>query len=139
MNETRKIKIGDWTATPALNLLERDGRSHKLEPRAMEVLVHLAERAGEVISAEELVHAVWQGRVVGDGAVYQSISQLRHALGDESDGVRYIQTIPKRGYRLVASVSSPKPEPEPGDAVAADPETSTRRFTGRRRNYVILG
>ena len=76
----------------------------------MEVLVHLASHAGEVVSADELINAVWEGRVVGDGAVYQSINQLRHALGDDRDDVQYIQTIPKRGYRLVASVTTLEPE-----------------------------
>ena len=68
----------------------------------MEVLVYLAGRAGEVVSADELIDSVWGGRVVGDGAIYQSINQLRHALGD----VAYIQTIRKRGYRLVAPVTT---------------------------------
>ena len=104
------IRVGDWTVRPTLNRLERDGHSVKLEPRAMEVLVHLASRAGEVVSADELIDSVWEGRVVGDGAIYQSINQLRQALGDDRDDVRYIQTIPKRGYRLVAAVTTLEPD-----------------------------
>lgn len=77
----------------------------------MEVLVYLAKRAGEVVSVDELIDAVWDGRVVGDGAVYQAINQLRHALGDHQDDVRFIQTIPKRGYRLVAPVTTLEPAP----------------------------
>ena len=99
MNGPRIIKIGDWTARPAQNLLERDGRSVKVEPRTMEVLLHLASRAGEVVSADEFINTVWQGRVVGDGAVYKCINHLRQTLGDGRDTVIYIQTIPKRGYR----------------------------------------
>jgi len=107
MSESPIIKVGEWTARPTLNCLEHDGRSVKLEPRAMEVLVHLASRAGEVVSADELIDAVWDGRVVGDGAIYQSINQLRQALGDD---VHYIQTIRKRGYRLIAPVTILEPE-----------------------------
>ena len=76
----------------------------------MEVLVYLAGRAGEVVAAPELMDAVWDGRVVGDGAVYQAINQLRQALGDGNDDGGYIQTIRKRGYRLVAPVSVLGPE-----------------------------
>ena len=59
----RKIKVGDWTVTPALNQLECDGRSINIEPQAMDVLVYLAENAGEVVSADELIGAAWQSRV----------------------------------------------------------------------------
>ncbi len=71
----------------------------------MQVLVYLASRAGEVISTDELVVSVWKGRVVGDGSVYQAINQLRQALGDDRDDIRFIQTVPTHGYRLVASVT----------------------------------
>ncbi len=117
MSASPGIKVGKWAARPTLNLLECDGRSVALEPRAMEVLVHLASRPGEVVSSDELIDAVWQGRVVGDGAVYKTIHRLRDALGDDRDDVRYIQTIPKRGYRLLASVTTL--EPESGAEVAA--------------------
>jgi TolB-like protein/DNA-binding winged helix-turn-helix (wHTH) protein len=104
MGEIRTIKVGDWAVSPAQNLLERDGQSVKLKPRAMDVLVYLADHAGEVVSTDELISTVWQGRVVGDGTVYQSINQLRQALGDSTAKAGYIETIAKRGYRLVADV-----------------------------------
>jgi len=104
VRESITIKIGDWVAKPTLNRLERNGRVVKLEPRAMEVLVHLASRAGQLVSADELIDAVLDGRVVGDGAIYQSINQLRQALGDSTQDVGFIETIPKRGYRLIAAV-----------------------------------
>jgi len=113
MDSIQKIEVGDWTVSPARNLLERDGQSVKLKPRAMDVLVYLADHAGEVVSTEELISAVWQGRVVGDGTIYQSINQLRQALGDGTRKTGYIETIAKRGYRLVAVVrpaESPSPE-----------------------------
>ncbi len=91
---------------PTRNLLERRGRSTKLEPRTMQVLVYLASHAGEIVSGDELITAVWQGLIVGDGSVYQTINQLRQALGDDRSDIQFIQTIPKQGYRLVASVKS---------------------------------
>ncbi len=75
----------------------------------MQVLVYLASHAGEVLSTDELVATVWQGRVVGDGSVYQTINQLRQALGDDRGDIRFIQTVPRQGYRLVASVTPVHP------------------------------
>jgi DNA-binding winged helix-turn-helix (wHTH) protein len=75
LSESTHLGIGDWTASPALNLLERGDESVKLEPRAMDVLVYLAEHADEVVSVNELMDGVWAGVVVGDGSVYLAISQ----------------------------------------------------------------
>jgi adenylate cyclase len=99
VGELERIKIGPWTATPALNLLERGERSVKIEPRAMDVLTVLAQRNGAVVSVEELIASVWKGVVVGDGSVYLAMRQLRQVLDDPS-GTSYIETISKRGYRL---------------------------------------
>ena len=81
-----KIRIGAWIADPASNLLLRDGRSVRLEPRAMDVLMHLAARAGALTSVEDLMTAVWKNVVVSDGSVYLAISQLREALGSTDSG-----------------------------------------------------
>ncbi len=97
MGEMTKIKVGDWTVTPTLNLMEHRGHSTKIEPRDMDVLVYLVRHAGNVVTADELIAAVWQGRVVGDSSVYERIKQLRKAFGDDSRDPRYIKTIPKRG------------------------------------------
>lgn len=113
------LRIGAWTVHPALNLLERDTRSVRIEPRAMDVLVVLAQQAGSVVSIDELIATVWKGVVVGDGSVYLAIKQLRRALEDPADGQRYIETIAKRGYRLTVPVG-----PVPG---SADPEVAARQ------------
>jgi TolB-like protein/DNA-binding winged helix-turn-helix (wHTH) protein len=99
-----KTNIGAWIADPALNSLEQDGRTIRLEPRTMDVLMHLAARAGATTSVEDLMSAVWKGVVVNDGSVYLAISQLRQALGDTDKGASYIETVPKRGYRLTVPV-----------------------------------
>lgn len=116
MIETVKFRIGAWTVTPALNSLERDGRSIKVEPRAMDVLVLLAQRDQAVVSVDELIASVWKGVVVGDGSVYLAISQVRQALGDSAEGVRYIETIPKRGYRLTVPVEYVEPTSTPSQS-----------------------
>jgi DNA-binding winged helix-turn-helix (wHTH) protein/TolB-like protein len=101
-----RLQIGDWWADRTTNQLGRGGDAVRVEPKAMEVLMVLAARAGEVVSREALLDAVWPGVVVGDEALTQSIIKLRKALGDNPRAPAYIETISKRGYRLIARVES---------------------------------
>jgi DNA-binding winged helix-turn-helix (wHTH) protein/TolB-like protein/Tfp pilus assembly protein PilF len=98
------LQVGEWTVEPALNQLSAAGKSVKLEPKAMSVLVYLADRAGQVVSREALLSAVWPSVVVGDDSLTQVIIKLRKALGDAAEQPAYVQTISKGGYRLVAPV-----------------------------------
>jgi len=111
--------VGDWTVEPDLNQLSAPGKAVKMEPKAREVLLHLASRPGQVTTREELLAQVWPGLVVGDASLTQVIIKLRKALGDDPDRPTYIQTVMKRGYRLVAPVlpaaqtpASPAPRPQ---------------------------
>jgi len=99
-----KLQVGDWTVEPALNQLLAAGKTAKLEPKAMSVLVYLADRPGQVVSREALLSAVWPGVVVGDDSLTQVVIKLRKAMGDVPEKPAYIQTISKGGYRLIASV-----------------------------------
>lgn len=111
------LQVGEWTVTPALNLLQSGSKTLKLEPKVMSVLVYLADRPGQVVSREALLSGVWSGMVVGDDALTQAVIKLRKAIGDVAERPTYIQTIPKRGYRLVApvvradAVTAPPPPP----------------------------
>jgi transcriptional activator of cad operon len=96
-------QIGDWLVNPALDTLCRGTETHKLEPRMMRLLLHLANDAGAVVSVDRLLSEVWTG-VVGPASVYQAVSQLRKLLGDVDPDPTYIATVPRRGYRLVAPV-----------------------------------
>src|SRR6185436_10192865 len=100
MGQATLLKIGVWTVTPALNLIETETQTVKIEPRAMDVLVCLAQHTGQVVSVDELITSVWKGVVVGDSSVYVAIKQLRGALDDPGQRTSHIETIPKRGYRL---------------------------------------
>ena len=104
MAGSRKIRIGDWTLEPSLNRITGPGGSVLLTPLATRVLEHLAERPGEVVSTEALVESVWQRRIVGDEAVYRVMADIRQALQDDAKRPRYIETVRKRGYRLLAPV-----------------------------------
>jgi DNA-binding winged helix-turn-helix (wHTH) protein/TolB-like protein/Tfp pilus assembly protein PilF len=99
-----RLRIGEWLADPEGNELRRGGEALRIEPKAMDVLMLLADRVGRVVSREELFAAVWPGVVVGDEALTQTIIKLRKALGDNSRSPSYIETIAKRGYRLIAPV-----------------------------------
>src|SRR5262245_57971772 len=98
--------LGDRWVHPSLNRIDGPGGSVQLEPKVMEVLTCLARRQGAVVSKEELVREVWEGRFVSDDVVWRSIGELRRALGDDPRKPAIIETIPKRGYRLVVPETS---------------------------------
>jgi DNA-binding winged helix-turn-helix (wHTH) protein/TolB-like protein len=98
------FRIGDHLIEPRQNRIVRGDAEVRLEPRVMDVLVCLAQHAGEVVSRDTLNQHVWRDIVVTDQAVTNCISELRHRLGDDRSANRVIETIPKRGYRLVAPV-----------------------------------
>ena len=100
----RQLQVGEWRVDPSSNALQRGPEAVRLEPKAMDLLVLLAERAGKVVSREELLSAVWPGVVVGDEVLTQAVIKLRKALGDTPRKPEYIETISKRGYRLIAAV-----------------------------------
>src|ERR1700741_5320025 len=87
------LRVGDWQGGAPLNQISASGKAVKLEPKAMAVLVYLAERPGEVVSREALLSAVWPGVVVGDDSLTQVVIKLRKALGDAAENPAYIQTI----------------------------------------------
>ena len=105
-----RFRIGDWTVDSSSCYLSRGEESVKLEPKVMEVLVFLAARPGEVVSREALEGSVWAGTVVGYDTVTGAIQKLRRAFGDNSRHPRIIETLSKKGYRLVTPVA-PLAEP----------------------------
>ena len=94
-------RIGDWWFDPLLARLWCDGEERHLDPKEVSVLRHLAEAAPNPVSIEELLDRSWPGVVVGDNAVHQVVGRLRRALGDKARNPTYIETLPKRGYRLL--------------------------------------
>lgn len=106
-SENSPLQVGEWLADPGTNELRRGTRTVRIEPKSMDVLMLLARSAGRVVTRDELFAAAWPGAVVGDEALTQSINKLRRALGDDSRSPAYIETISKRGYRLVAPVGAP--------------------------------
>ena len=98
------FRVGPWTARPSINTLSQNGTSARLEPKVMEVLVRLASEPGEVVSKENILKTVWSDTFVSDDVLIRSVSELRRVFGDDAREPQFIETIPKRGYRLVARV-----------------------------------
>lgn len=118
--EPGRLHVGDWEVRKAEGLLLAGGRSVRLEPRVMDLLIHLAANPGRVVPKEELLEVVWCGAFVEEGVLSQAIHSLRKSLQDDARQPRYIQTIPKRGYLMVAPVES-VPERSP---IAGPPDLS---------------
>ncbi|MEN8712406.1 MAG: winged helix-turn-helix domain-containing protein, partial [Arenicellales bacterium] len=104
LSEISTFTVGDYRVEPAALRVIGNDQTSRLEPRAMQLLVYFAIHAGRVISRTELEQQVWQGRVVGEDALTNSISKLRRILGDNARQPHIIETVPKTGYRLIAGV-----------------------------------
>ncbi len=102
------LRVGEWLVDPGRLLIRSGENELSLEPRVMELLIYLAERPREVISAEQLLVDIWHGTFYGDGPVQRAMAVLRRNLGDNMQSPRYIETIRKRGYRLIAEVVLPQ-------------------------------
>ncbi|MEN8133313.1 MAG: winged helix-turn-helix domain-containing tetratricopeptide repeat protein [Pseudomonadota bacterium] len=96
--------VADWQVDPASGRIGRHDNTVKLEPRVMDVLVYLAGRPGQVVTREELEAAVWGGRVISYDALTSTVQKLRKAFADNARQPRIIETLSKKGYRLVAPV-----------------------------------
>ncbi len=96
------FRIGRWTVEPKLNSISGDGRASRVEPKVMQVLERLAQHPHEVVTKEQLLSAVWPSTFVTEDVLTRAISELRKVFGDNPSEPQVIQTIPKRGYRLIA-------------------------------------
>jgi TolB-like protein/DNA-binding winged helix-turn-helix (wHTH) protein/Flp pilus assembly protein TadD len=98
--------LGDWLIQPSLDRVTRDQQTRTVPPRFMDLLVFLAEQRGTVVSKSQIVDEVWGGDIVTDGALTHAVAVLRQTLDDDARHPRYIETIPRRGYRVIAGVRS---------------------------------
>ncbi len=138
------LRIGDWTVDAALGEMRSGKRVVKLDPLTMRLLLYLADRADHVVPLQELLDHVWPNVVVTPQSVYNTVGQLRRALGDLAEAPTYIATAPRLGYRLVAKVervpaatATPASEAATSGPAAAQPVADaaigpTRAAPGRR-------
>jgi TolB-like protein/DNA-binding winged helix-turn-helix (wHTH) protein/Tfp pilus assembly protein PilF len=85
--------------------VQKGGSPRKITPRAFQVLAYLLEHHGRIVEKQELFDEVWKERFVTDNALSRIIKEIRQVIGDDADEPRYIETIPKRGYRFIAEVT----------------------------------
>ena len=101
----RFYEFGPFRLNPRQHLLLRDGEAVQLPPKAIDLLVVLVENSGNVLDKEELMKQVWPDSFVEEANLSRHVFTLRKALGEDDDANQYIETIPRRGYRFVGSVS----------------------------------
>ena len=133
------FRLGEWLVNPGSGEIT-DGRSVlRIEPKAMDVLVHLAAHPREVVSREDLERNVWHGALVGYDAVTNTVIKLRKALGDDPHAPTYIATIPKRGYQLIVPISPVEGEPATRRDVPSAPSIMVGSMTRRSRPRWQIG
>jgi DNA-binding winged helix-turn-helix (wHTH) protein/tetratricopeptide (TPR) repeat protein len=119
------ILVGDWLVQPSLDRVRRDGRVAHLRPKTMEVLIELAEHAGEVVTRDDLQRVVWRDVHVSEESLSHCVAEIRSVLGDDAKEPTYVETVAKHGYRLIAPV---QPAASPvGGVMTAEAEQPGRR------------
>jgi len=98
--------------------LRRSGRPVHIEPQVLDLLAYLVRNRDRIVSKDELIDAVWQGRVISDAALSSCVSAARRAVGDTGEDQRFIRTAPKRGFRFVGEVDDDASPPADDAAVA---------------------
>lgn len=132
---SRGFRLADRVLEPARNRISGPGGDSHIEPRAMAVLLCLADHAGEVVSRTELNDTVWGNSVVTDQALTNCISELRHHLGDKRAEPQFIETVPKGGYRLIVPIS----DIPAGDGHPDSAGTGRTAVLGRRLIMLVTG
>jgi len=132
-------QFGEWVIQPHRNqICHEDGRAIHLEHKAIEVLCYLLERPGHTVTLDELLDNVWADRVVEPNVIHRNLSRIRNALGDDPHHPTYIETIPKRGYRILAPVQKLAwATPGNTDELAAQP-AAVEKVANRQRLLWVL-
>jgi predicted ATPase/DNA-binding winged helix-turn-helix (wHTH) protein len=145
----RSMSFGSFRLYPGARLIENEGSRVALGSRALDILIALANRAGEVVTHRELTQRVWRGLVVTPGSLRVHISALRKALGDSEAAPRYIVNVPGQGYCFVAPIThtespsdvsirpSPRPaEPESGESSTEQPARPRHNLPNQLTSFI---
>jgi eukaryotic-like serine/threonine-protein kinase len=119
--------FGSFRLDTANHCLWRDAERVSITPKAYDVLCHLVENSGRLVTPDEMLEAIWADTYVNPEVLRKYILEIRRALGDKSDAPQFVETVPKRGYRFIAAVCA---DGEPATSAAADMiPNSTIEFT----------
>lgn len=114
----RGFEFGPWHVIPERGLIREGDVEYHLEPLVMDVFVVLASHDGEVVTKDQLIEEVWDGRPQTDDVITRCISALRKGLLDDAKHPKYIETVQRRGYRVMLNIGLPDAEPAAEAAVA---------------------
>ena len=113
MTDATHIRFDGWTLVRGSGELMRDGRTQRLAPQPLATLLELLDHAGEVVTREALVKILWpKGIVDFDNSLNAVMRKLRVVLGDDSGTPRYIETLPRIGYRFIGTLERAGPAVE---------------------------
>jgi TolB-like protein/DNA-binding winged helix-turn-helix (wHTH) protein/Tfp pilus assembly protein PilF len=131
--------INGWRLDEKCHCLKKGEEILRLEPKIIQFLSYLAARAGEPISREQLLEEIWPGMIVSDESLTNAVRKIRKAFGDSSQNPQVIETIPKMGYRLIATVTVEAASREtPNNKVSTRADgTVTTADSGRKKRSVL--
>ena len=133
-----RFRFDLFSLDPADRQLRRDGAPVELNARYLDALALLVRDAGKLVSKDRFLDEVWRGVPVTDEALTQCIRTLRRQLGDDAASPRFIETVPKHGYRFIAPVEWLADGPASGPATPAESAVQERRAYDLRQ-FLLLG
>jgi DNA-binding winged helix-turn-helix (wHTH) protein/tetratricopeptide (TPR) repeat protein len=137
MVDRTEFHFDGWTLIRASGELVRDGNTQRLPQQPLRMLVELLEHAGQVVTRERMVEVLWPKGVVDfDNSLNAVVRKLRVALGDNPDAPRYIETLPRIGYRFVGKLDAAAPATPVGDSAAAP---AAQTAVGPNRHMLLGG
>ena len=137
-NFPHRVRLGEFELDVESGELWGNGTRVRLQIQSFELLKALLERPGQMVSREELRQRLWPGDTFVDfeHGLNAAVRRLREVLGDTADDPKFVETIPRRGYRLVAPIEVPAPAPTPESESAAPDARRVLRSPTRRRSEV---
>jgi DNA-binding winged helix-turn-helix (wHTH) protein/TolB-like protein/Tfp pilus assembly protein PilF len=138
----RSYEFGPFRLDRSERMLLRNGEVVPLTPKAFDLLLALVEQPGHLLEKERLLKTVWPDSFVEESNLTDNVSRLRKALGEAESGQKYIETVPKRGYRFIASVRQLNDQRPALILAESEPDSSNdsaRDVVLRGRSYLVLG
>ncbi len=131
--DKREIRFDGWHVDFASGEISRDGRTQRLQDQPLQILDVLTSHAGEVVNRETLIARLWpKGVVEYDSGLNTAIRKLRSALGDDADTPRYVETLPRKGYRFIAPLTAAAPPPAAAPSISPPAGPNLRRRASDR-------
>jgi Tol biopolymer transport system component/DNA-binding winged helix-turn-helix (wHTH) protein len=130
-------QFDDFVVDPVAFRLFKGEQAVHIEPKALQILIVLLERCGQLVTKQDLFSQLWPGVAVTENALTRAIAQLRKTLGDSADEPRYIETVPTRGYRFIGTLGDRKQPAATSDA-APPPSPQRRRYLWILPPFIVL-